>query len=96
MKMHELLSDPSKWTQGAVARDYKGKPVYPDHEEAVCWCPVGAAQKCYPEYQQALEVGDRIRERIYGEPRQFGLPQWNDAPGRTFEEVRQVLLELDV
>lgn len=38
----ELLADPSRWTQGATARDQNGHPVLPREEEAVQWCARGA------------------------------------------------------
>ena len=35
MKIHELLTDESKWTQHAWARDAQGNSVWPDDPNAV-------------------------------------------------------------
>lgn len=37
-----LLSDPARWTQGAMARNRHGKPCLPNIVSAKCWCPIGA------------------------------------------------------
>ena len=42
----ELLSDKTKWTQRAMARDAEGKEAEPSHPDAVCFCALGAAERC--------------------------------------------------
>lgn len=37
-----MVANPAKWTQGAHARDAKGRPVPSTHHGAVQWDPVGA------------------------------------------------------
>lgn len=41
-KSRELISDPSKWTQGVAARYTGGDPCQPHDQEAVCWCALGS------------------------------------------------------
>jgi hypothetical protein len=41
----ELLSDPSRWTQGEFARDDDGYRVNIDSSTAVKWCLLGACIK---------------------------------------------------
>lgn len=43
--VRELLSEESRWTTAAAARDVSGKPVYPLSPAAVKWCVLGALQK---------------------------------------------------
>lgn len=40
-----LLSDPTRFTQEEFARDAAGDPVWYDHDEAVCYCVLGARGK---------------------------------------------------
>ena len=42
--MRELLAEPSRWTQGAFARDKEGSDQAVAHPEATCFCLVGAAR----------------------------------------------------
>jgi hypothetical protein len=39
-----LLSDPVKWTQGALARKANGEQCSPFDPEATCFCLIGALQ----------------------------------------------------
>ena len=39
----ELLSDPSRWTKGHLARDASGVPIDYFSKSAVCWCQTGAS-----------------------------------------------------
>ncbi|MBK1871536.1 DUF6197 family protein [Aestuariivirga sp. YIM B02566] len=44
-KMEDLLRDPKRWTKGAAARDFRGRPVLADSPAATCWCVLGAFLK---------------------------------------------------
>ena len=97
MKMYELLSDPSKWTQRAFGRDSYGNSVMDDSKLAICWCMMGALCKCY-ELEERSRVRDKIEETL-GSPKDDGfnsIIEWNDQEERTFEEVQSLLLELDI
>ncbi|MBM3463715.1 MAG: hypothetical protein FJX76_16575 [Armatimonadetes bacterium] len=37
-----MITDPERWTKGALARDEGGAPVLPYEEGATCWCAIGA------------------------------------------------------
>ena len=43
--MRDLLTEPVHWTTGSRARNARGEYVAPSHQNAVCWCIVGAYQK---------------------------------------------------
>lgn len=44
-KAREIISDESRWTQGAYARTGKGRLIGPHCRGAVCFCSVGAIFK---------------------------------------------------
>lgn len=93
MKMHELLSDASKWTKGASARNKHGVPVSSSAKDATCWCLIGAATKCYELKSAALDALQLIDTLL---PKNEWGATWNDAPERTFEDVIRVLKLADV
>lgn len=98
MKMRELLTDNSRWCQNSYARDVEGISVPTLSGEAYSFCLVGALVRCYEGDGEA----DLIEERLLavmnqmGVDTELGLTEWNDAPGRTFEEVKTVLEQADV
>ncbi len=89
MKIRELLSDASKWTQHYLARKANGTPTSEQDPYAVSWCLVGAVIVCYP--QASLSVYEQIEKKTGGE-----MIDWNNAPERTFEDVRKLVEELDI
>ena len=100
MKIHQLLSGPEKWTRYVPARDANGNRVQPRDESAVRWDLLGAIARCYPP-AVAHEVEMRLRHYLFA--RRNGklklgdcLSCWNDSTRRTFEEVQQLVSELDV
>jgi len=98
MKAHELLSDASKWTKGAFAKNKDGIRTNYSSRNAVCWCLLGAMDKCYDksgwEFQFALF--NKLRTVIKTKYNITGVSKFNDAPERTFEEVHNLLKELDI
>ena len=91
MKAHEILSDASKWTKGTLARDNKGQVCWIDSEAACQWCLMGAVRVAYPNSIANESALDRIQAKI-SPP----ISDWNDDPATTFQDVRNLLLELDV
>ena len=92
MKVRDLLTDESKWCKLDYARNKFGKGIDCDHPNACSWCLVGAIRKCYPD-----EHYDKVR-MMYRLPviQPSGVTGWNDAPERTFAEVRKLIEELDI
>jgi len=89
MKIKELLSDKSKWTQKAYARDIHGDALgHGSSQFAVSWCLVGAMEKCYPDFNVVDDIVSKIHRKVGG-PAIF-----NDS--HTFEEVKQLVEELDI
>jgi hypothetical protein len=94
VKVHELLSDESKWTTGAPTRDAQGRnPIQAGRGDAVRWCLLGAVWSCYGIWgEQAKQIEQKIRDHLGI----VSIAGWNDAPERTFAEVRQLALDLDI
>ena len=87
--VRDLLSDPERWTQGASARDAKGRIVDVHSEDATCFCAVGAFYRVgFPEgnsyhdeeasrrYWKARDLVDRL---VPGTKSIIGV---NDLDGR--------------
>ena len=92
MKVSELLSDRSKWTQGASARDKHGDIVDPEDPVACKWCFIGALYYCYADVGHVLIALRKVIKKHYpGEP---SLPSLNDNFG--YEAVMEIVREADV
>ena len=90
MKAHELLSDPSKWTQGVLARRQDGSAIAPVNPEACSFCIVGALYHCY-DAKTAMDIWTTLDEEFYDKHNEIGIGDWNDDPARTHEEVVEFL-----
>ena len=92
MKVHELLSDPSKWTKGVMARSSDGDVVDPGSVLATCFCLLGAIAVCYPGNE-----GDAKRKLYCGLAKRNllnSISNFNDT--HTHEEVLALARECDV
>lgn len=99
-----LLSVPGAWTTETYAKDGRGCDVLPEDETASCWCILGAlyrvTQHCpnaetnHPDVedaaQQLLSAGGLPWPSLLGTHATERVFRWNDAPGRTQEEVLEV------
>ncbi len=91
MKIKDLYTDESRWTKGAYARNGDGHAVlFSEHDNAYCFCLVGAIYKCYPD--QINEIRKRIGTHLGIEL----VYEWNDNPSRTFAEVKSLVEVLDI
>ncbi len=92
MKIKELLVDSSKWTKGVFARDNDGIAVATHNPNARCWCLVGAIAKCYNIFTDTkyAEIFNKIKLEVEHPS------NWNDAPERTFAEVKELVERLDI
>ena len=91
MKVRELLTDESKWTQGFDARSKSGRRVDWESRAAVRWCLLGAVYYCYGTDKDYARVFDLIK----GEVGPY-IATWNDTSGRTFADVRALIEKLDI
>lgn len=91
MKVADLLTDDSRWTQGENARDDGGFPIAAESEDAICWCLAGAIKRCYGDEDEVLRVLRIVHNRLNTQ-----IDIWNDAPERTFADVRALIEALDL
>jgi len=95
MKVSELLSDRSKWTQEVCARDKHGDPI-DFHDPLACkWCLLGAVYRCYSiEGGQGAVLG-KLQSTINKHYRgRLSIPSINDNFG--YEVVMEIVREADV
>lgn len=95
MTLQELLSDESKWTRHAEAKNELGLAVAPTANDAICWCLSGAITKCYGEYhhKEYIKVIKAI-QKLY-DPFAVGMVYFNDNLA-TFPDIRKVIEEAGV
>ncbi len=97
MKIRQLLTDASAWTQGTNARigtymGIGGFTVDPCSPSATCWCLNGAVLRCYPE-DQVVAIQMKIQALM---PADLSLVQWNDMAARKFEDIKALVENLDI
>jgi len=76
------------WTQGTFARTAAGHTVEGRHDFAVCYCGWGALEAVTRElFTPEFQAADRALMAAGGFTH---FPSFNDAPGRTLDEVLEV------
>jgi hypothetical protein len=108
MKIWELFDQETKWTKGSYGRCVGRLGTLlscgSKDEDACCWCLAGAINKCYPggktEHGNVyVLLADAISEKTGHQSDRLAhdiIVSWNDAPSRTFQEVYDLVKELDV
>lgn len=92
MTLQELFAKDGSWCQGTKARDENGEECYPGSRVAVSWCLMGACSKVF-DYR---EDGNAALRRMGEEVGPGGVVEWNDAEGRTIDEVRELVKKLNL
>lgn len=100
MKIRELFSDESKWTQNSYARDKNGDATSYNDSDAVCFCLAGALFLCYQDWEWKLiqnRIDDELR-RLLEEPAtsEISAIMWNDHYSTTFADVKALVERLDI
>ena len=97
MKMKDLFVDEPTWTQHVYAKDINGVGIpYENNrfaDEAVYYCLLGAIFRCYLTKSEQDIIIKRIIEFLNN-----GMPihVWNDQKGRTFKDIKDLVLTLDI
>jgi hypothetical protein len=93
VKVQELLSSEDRWCRVHLAMNKDGKATAPNDPDACRWCLLGALLRCgaTPYWEQIAAV---IKKRTGG--KDMSLSIYNDAPDRTFEDIKSLLQEADV
>lgn len=93
MKIKELLTDESKWTKGAFARTIDNAQICSASQLAVCFCLQGAMFRCYTILDEFRVTRIKILKELRSGD---SIASWNDAPERTFAEVKALVEKLDI
>ncbi len=101
MKVRDLLTDESKWVRGIYALDERGNGLKSTDPRAVCWCLLGAINKCYGHDLVAQDmvqhlVLERIQPGISDPSGRTSISGFNDSRNTTFAEIRKLVEELDI
>lgn len=83
------------WSQGAFARDWKGHTVLVRSFRATNFCAVGAIRYWCGEtnHDLALRAEQKLLEVLRRRDSALTVVKFNDAPGRTADEVAAALEE---
>ena len=93
MKPSEILREAVKlnWTQCAFARKSDGFETSFDDPKASCFCSLGRIYRITGDERESNARARLYLRRTIGEF--MFIPEWNDAPGRTREEVDAAFLK---
>ena len=93
-KARELLAHEGVWCQGASALDASGLVCSHESRWAVSWCLIGAVETVSARNavkgSTTVSALDIIHWTIDG-PDHMGIVSWNDAVGRTQDQVLDLL-----
>jgi hypothetical protein len=99
VKVKDILTDESRWTQGALARDERGEPCEPGDDRARRWCVLGALCRVAADDAAINAAIDAVGQAVGVHDYTLAIEEigeWNDCPSRTFDEVRHVIEKADV
>ncbi len=98
-KIHEQIT-PETWGKGASVMYSNGMPCYNDTDpNAARWCALGWARKVYADDGTNKLNSIYNKMDTYLESKTYPgdyVSRWNDAPERTFEEVKEMFTVLDI
>jgi hypothetical protein len=99
MRLQDVLTDESKWTQGASARDKRGNPTFSFLSDACQWCLIGATVKCCNVTRIEARVMDvaiqTAIDELFPTFSHVGFGTFNDDPERTFADIQAVAKRVD-
>lgn len=90
--LQELFSDPSRWTQGANARDANRVVTNINDPTACSWCLLGGCVKIYTD-SIFDELVDKLRQAIeqYTGQDDSSPTAFNDRPTTRIEDIQAVV-----
>lgn len=92
MKVKELLISEDAWTTQHLARDVNGESTFSNDSDAVCWCLVGAICKCYGTNEcKRVKIVIKVENYL-----NMPIHQWNDKSERTFDDVKNLIMKLNI
>jgi hypothetical protein len=98
MKVSEFVNR-ENWCQRALAQDEQGKSYYWPYGETICkWCASGMIIYCYKKDGEHQKVFKLVKQYLIDhnmEP-EGNIGRWNDRPERTWEDIRDLAITLDI
>ena len=91
MKIKELLSDSSKWTKRAMARDFNDLTCVAHCDIAIKWCLLGAIVKCYPGGYKRIQILNKIIDNGISD-----ISGFNDLSSTSFSDIKALVERLDI
>lgn len=89
------------WCQYYFAKDDEGRLSNPTDNEATCFCIMGAVRKTFDDdHSLVFSFLEEVQETIFGNKkskhdRLCSVADWQDAKGRTQQEVVDVLVKTE-
>lgn len=80
----ELITPRKGWTKGWFARDAKGLTTLPHTSEAVCFCALGAIERCAGN---ATRLYDQAKTPLAAVVPHGDIALFNDAKRRTHKDI---------
>lgn len=93
-KGHEWLTGPDRWVQKHMAVNADDRPVGTQSSTACRRCLLGILLWIYEDGDKYLKACERVMAAL-NLPGYVLIQTWNDAPERTWEEVRDLLVRAD-
>jgi len=64
-RARQLLSDPTRWTQGELAKRRNGLPIEPSDAEAYRFCAVGALTRAASDFTGDIVAADALANEVH-------------------------------
>lgn len=102
--MKEWFTDENRWITDYEYKDkYENKSNYieklPEGKDSiVACCLLGAAHLCYEKYEDYSSVCDKMYNAInsYRPGTRLTIEEYNDSEYTTFNDIKQLVSELDI
>lgn len=83
------------WCQGYLSTDTEGNVAYPEEGNVANYCAIGAMSEVAPKDDDGIDLYIKLLDEFQAHlgPKEGGMytiASFNDAPGRTAEEVAAV------
>lgn len=99
MKIRELLSKKSRWTQRVQARNRLGMWEHPARDSAHSFCLFGAATRCYGESAHrdfVMRLLSRGIRKLFSDKGYSSVTEFNDSQDTKFTHIKKLLEHVNV
>ena len=88
-----LFRYPKRWCKGDYAKNKEKVGIDVYDADACSWCLEGAIKKVYPDNPDRIleKLSKLINSNLFG-----AIPNWNDKPKRTFEQVKALVIKAGI